>query len=180
MSENKDKDVEEFEEKPTKVEVTIKDKDGKKSREKELEEQLEQARIEAEDYKSKLELVAQLEFERRRKLADAPENIQTPEQLEGFITGKTGKKPEPAGVIPLSPAQLGLQDKEPEYIPDDMMAYLHNLEKKGSDEEKIFAKKAIDNLILKSMANLKKGEVTPEDTGIKPEFQIRKRKKKVE
>jgi hypothetical protein len=29
------------------------------------------------------------------------------------------------------------------------------------------------------MINLKKGEVTPEDTGIKPEFQIRKRKKKV-
>jgi len=109
-----------FEEKPQKI---IIQKEGKSDREKELEALLEQSKLNEEDYKSKLELIAQLEFERRRKeegAGDRPD-IDTPEKLQGFIAGKTGKKAEPAGNVPLSPAQLGYeQTKTTEELLEDV------------------------------------------------------------
>lgn len=103
MSENQENsDTEVFEEKPTKVEITVKKDEKSKS----LEQQLEDAKTESEDFKSKLELIAEKEFERRRREANAPEDIDTPEKLQGFITA-TKKKGEPAGNIPLTPEQMG-------------------------------------------------------------------------
>lgn len=102
MSEDENHDVEEFEEPKQKVEITIKKDEKSKS----LEQQLQEKSDEAEDYKSKLELIAEKEFERKKREVGAPDDIQTPEELKGFITAKQPKR-EPAGTIPLTPEQLG-------------------------------------------------------------------------
>jgi len=180
MSENKKEDnVEEFTEQPTKVEVTIKDKDGKKSREKELEEELEQARIDAEDYRAKLELIAEKEFERKKREAGAPAEISTPEELMGFIQGKFGGKKVPAGNIPLTPAQTGEPySNEKEYATyEEMLQDLHYKEKHGTPEEKAYSKSVLDELVKRSVKQVLTGHpITGDEEPEKP-FKLEPKKR---
>jgi len=61
---------------------------------------------ENEDLKNKLAIIAEKQFEKKRKEVGAPDEVNTPEKLQGFIAAKQGK-PELGGVAPLNSYQMG-------------------------------------------------------------------------
>jgi hypothetical protein len=156
MSENdKDKDTEEYSEKPQKVEITVK---------KDSDEKLEDVKAERDDYLAKLEIIAQKEFDKRRRELGAPEDIDTPEKLEGYKAAKKNNDA-PSGTIPLSAEQLGdfSEDKvnsdksvhEMEFDSiGEMLAVLEERNKKGDKE----AGKVLGKLAQKSMRSTKEFE----------------------
>jgi len=177
MSEDQNNDVEEFSEQKQKVEITIKKDEKSKS----LEQQLEDAKTESEDYKSKLELIAEKEFERKKREVGAPEDIDTPEKLQGFITA-TKKKGEPAGNVPLSPAQMGYNEDDastkinsPDSVHSmdfdsymEMLAVLEARKQMGDDEAKRVLGQLAEKNIHTSSTFEFQGELTKHFQKVKP------------
>jgi len=176
MSENNNEN-ETFEEKPVQVVVTKKDDEKKK----ELEQQLEEKTLEAEDYKAKLQMIAEKEFERKKRELDAPDEIDTPEKLMAWELAKKGKKKEPSGVVPLSPAQLGQsgQEEPKSYSSyEEMLKDLHDQEKNGTPEEQAYAKAVLDELVRRSVKAVKSGKMIEDEETPKPDFKLEPKRKK--
>ncbi len=72
------------------------------------EEEIKRLKDEAEDYKGKLEMVAQMNLDRKRRELCAPDSIKTPEELMAYEKGlkNSGNSP-PSGSAPLNVYQLG-------------------------------------------------------------------------
>src|SRR5271157_5284154 len=62
---------------------------------------------ENEDLKNKLAIIAEKQFEKKRKEVGAPDSVNTPEKLQGFIEAKKQLEPknEHGGVAPLNSYQ---------------------------------------------------------------------------
>jgi hypothetical protein len=156
-------------------------KEGDSQKVKELEAEIERlkteaesAKEEAESHRQKLELIAQKEFERKKQEVGAPDSIDTPEKLQGFIlarqsqvkTKKSGVE-RGAGVVPLASqySQSGVPWTKKKYSNDkegmrQMISDLKSVAKNQelSAEERATAQAILDNLLLKAVAKGSEGE----------------------
>jgi len=86
---------------------------AKKLAEKQLEklgasDEIQRLKDEAEDYKAKLEMVALMNLERKRRELNAPSDIDTVEKLVGYEKGlRRETNSAPSGSAPLNEYQLG-------------------------------------------------------------------------
>lgn len=70
-------------------------------------EKIQDIAEENEDLKNKLAIIAEKQFEKKRKEVGAPDSVNTPEKLQGFIEAKKSMEPknEHGGVAPLNSFQ---------------------------------------------------------------------------
>jgi hypothetical protein len=71
------------------------------------EEEIQRLRDERDDYRGKLEMIAQMELERKRRQLGAPDSITTPEELMAYEKGLKDSHGDLAGSAPLNVYQLG-------------------------------------------------------------------------
>lgn len=90
------------EEKTEKIEVEITKNEDEKAKIKDLEKQLEDEKTLKEQAEEKLDLVAQKEFEKKKRELGAPSEIDTVEKLQGYEQALKGKSQATGGTAPLS------------------------------------------------------------------------------
>jgi len=123
---------------------------------------------ENEDLRNKLTLVAHAEFERKKRSLGAPQEIETPEQLQGWEMAKKSKEGEKGsfGTAPLSSQTSQNTDMEFESH-EELVDFLRLKEREGSAEEKAEAKAVLDELTKKMLEGVKEAKkgIVYEDTG---------------
>jgi len=136
-----------------KLKAQIEGNSGNNS-EKSLEEQLEEEKTLREDYESKLRIIAEQTFERKKKELNAPDWIKSPSALNQWI--KSEEEKSGSGTLSLRPEDLqrekgGSGQKEFD-SEQEMIDYLRSEAQKGNLE----AKKNLDTLwnkVLKGLAS---------------------------
>jgi hypothetical protein len=70
--------------------------------------EIEKLRDERDDFKGKLEMIAEMEFNRQRQKLGAPDSVKSPEELMAYEKGlKNANNSPPSGSAPLNEYQLG-------------------------------------------------------------------------
>jgi|GEM_PF-6114210 len=92
-----------------------------------MRKKLEELEEEKEDYRSKLQLIADQAFEKRKMELNAPEDVDTPEKLRGFELAKT-EKSTPSGTVSL--ASQNARENEGFDSYEEMIEHLISIESK--------------------------------------------------
>ena len=126
--------------------------------------EIERITAERDDYRNKLELLAQQAFEKKHRELNAPSDITDPESLMAYEKGlKANQTANPSGFVggtPLSEAQYGIQRKQGAFSShEEMINALIVHEKAGNTEQRIEAKKALDAMTIKVLKGSKDGNV---------------------
>lgn len=144
-------------------------------RNRELEEQLEEKTTEAEDYESKLKLVAEEKLNIKRKKLDLPETnpstgeAWTVEELKAISDSRPkDDRNVGAGNIPLTPQQTGHVSKGEEFESHKAMVdYLSELERSPDPEKRASGKALKEELFRKQIEGMK----DPDYKGFKLEIE---------
>jgi hypothetical protein len=146
-------------------------------------EEIEQLRAERDDYRSKLELVAEKAFaKKKQELGCDDENITSPSQLQAWQSGKEGRKETPSGSASLQGQTTGqyIDDKEGGFDSyEDMMSHLQVVARNKTSPSGSTADKILNEFMRKSLdASRKTGKTVEyvQKTSLKDEINAKFRK----
>jgi hypothetical protein len=114
-------------------------------------EEIQRLKDEKEDYKSKLEIVAQMNLERKKRELGAPDSITTPDELIAYEKGLKDSHGIPSGSAPLNQFQLGDGKLGFETLPQ-MIQWLRD--NPSAENEKI-----LNQLFMKSIQGSKRERI---------------------
>jgi len=144
---------------PKNMEALLKQIEEEREKRKQVEEQLEREKTEKEDLKSKLTVIAEKAFQKRKEsIGCYDESIDSPEKLEVWERAKgIPKKPEPSGTVPLSDRQRGINSQGYDSY-EDMIQDLREKAKSSNPQESQEAQAVLNELWKKSVEGLKSDE----------------------